>query len=68
MAIYQPSFCIPRNQAIDATNQDDMTFSFKLNGNNPLVAYNIQIFDNDTNERVYQLVSTENRRKNKGNM
>lgn len=63
MAIYQPSFCIPRNQSIDATNQDDMTFSFKLNGNNPLVAYNIQIFDNDTNERVYQLVSTENEEK-----
>ncbi len=62
MALYQPSFCIPRNEAIDATNQDDMTFSFKLNGNNPLVAYNIQIFDNDTNELVYELVSTENER------
>ena len=62
MAIYQPSFCVPRNQAIDATNQDDMTFSFKLNGNNPLVAYNIQIYDNDTNELVYELISTENER------
>lgn len=39
-----------------------MTFSFKLNGNNPLVAYNIQIFDNDTNNLVYELVSTENER------
>ena len=62
MALYQPSFCIPKNQAIDVTNQDDMTFSFKLNGNNPLVAYNIQIFDNDTNNLVYELVSTENER------
>ena len=59
MAIYQPSFCIPHNESIDATNQDDMTFSWKLNGNNPLVAYNIRIFDNDTNELVYELVSTQ---------
>ena len=62
MALYQPSFCVPHNQAIDATDQKDMTFSFKLNGNNPLVAYNIQIFDNDTNELIYELVSTENER------
>ena len=62
MALYQPSFCIPKNQAIDVTNQDDMTFSFKLNGNNPLVAYNIQIFDNDTNNLVYELTSTKNER------
>lgn len=39
-----------------------MTFSFKLNGNNPLVAYNIQIFDNDTNNLVYELTSTKNER------
>lgn len=63
MALYQPSFCVPRNQSIDATDEQNMTFSFKLNGNNPLVAYNIQIFDNDTNELVYELVSTENERK-----
>ena len=62
MALYQPSFCIPKNQAIDATDENDMTFSFKLNGNNPLVAYNIQIFDNDTNNLVYELTSTENER------
>ena len=62
MALYQPSFMVPKNQAIDATNEDDMTFSFKLNGNNPLVAYNIQIFDNDTNQLVYEIVSTENER------
>lgn len=62
MALYQPSFCIPHNQSIDATDEDDMTFSFKLNGNNPLVAYNIQIFDNDTNTLVYELVSTVNER------
>ena len=62
MALYQPSFCIPKNQAIDATDENDMTFSFKLNGNNPLVAYNIQIFDNDTNNLVYELISTENER------
>lgn len=62
MALYQPSFCIPKNQAIDATDENNMTFSFKLNGNNPLVAYNIQIFDNDTNNLVYELTSTENER------
>ena len=62
MALYQPSFCIPKNQAIDATDENDMTFSFKLNGNNPLVAYNIQIFDNDTNNLVYELTSTKNER------
>lgn len=62
MALYQPSFCVPHNQAIDATDENDMKFSFKLNGNNPLVAYNIQIFNNDTNELVYELVSTENER------
>lgn len=62
MALYQPSFCIPKNQAIDASDENDMTFSFKLNGNNPLVAYNIQIFDNDTNNLVYELTSTENER------
>lgn len=62
MALYQPSFCVPHNQAIDATDQDDMTFSFKLNGNNPLVAYNIQIYDNDTNKLVYELISIENER------
>ena len=62
MALYQPSFCIPKNQAIDASDENDMTFSFKLNGNNPLVAYNIQIFDNDTNNLVYELISTENER------
>ena len=54
MALYQPSFCIPKNQAIDASDENDMPFSFKLNGNNPLVAYNIQIFDNDTNNLVYE--------------
>ena len=26
MALYQPSFCIPKNQAIDATDENDMTF------------------------------------------
>ena len=63
MALYQPSFMVPKNQAIDATDEEDMTFSFKLNGNNPLVAYNIQIYDNDTNKLVYELVSTANERK-----
>ena len=62
MALYQPSFMVPRNQAIDATNQEDMTFTFQLNGNNLLCAYNIQIFDNDSNNLVYELVSTENQR------
>ena len=36
MALYQPSFCIPKNQAIDASDENAMTFSFKLNGNNTL--------------------------------
>lgn len=62
MALYQPSFMVPKNQAIDATSQEDMMFSFKLNGNNPLVAYNIQIFDNDTNQLVYETISTANER------
>lgn len=62
MALYQPSFMVPKNQAIDATDENDMTFRFKLNGNNPLVAYNIQIYDNDTNQLVYELVSTANER------
>lgn len=31
MALYQPSFCVPHNQSIDATYEDDMVFSFKLN-------------------------------------
>ena len=62
MALYQPSFMVPRNQAIDATNQEDMTFTFQLNGNNLLCAYNIQIYDNDTNNLVYEIVSTENQR------
>jgi hypothetical protein len=53
---------LPKNSAIDVTDEDDMKFSFKLNGNNPLVAYNIQIYDNDTNDLVYELISTENER------
>lgn len=62
MALYQPSFMVPHNEAIDVTNSEDMTFKWQLNGNNLLCAYNIQIFDIDTNELVYELVSTENQR------
>lgn len=62
MALYQPSFMVPHNEAIDVTNSEDMTFKWQLNGNNLLCAYNIQIFDVDTNELVYELVSTENQR------
>lgn len=62
LALYQPSFPVPHNQAIDVTNSDDMKFKWTLNGNNLLCAYNIQIFDVDTNELVYELVSTENQR------
>jgi hypothetical protein len=53
---------VPHNEAIDVTNSEDMTFKWQLNGNNLLCAYNIQIFDIDTNELVYELVSTENQR------
>lgn len=59
MSLYQPSFMVPHNEAIDATNIDDMKFKWQLNGNNLLCAYNIQIFDVDSNQRVYQLISTE---------
>ena len=62
MALYQPSFMVPHNEAIDVTNSEDMTFKWQLNGNNLLCAYNIQIFDVDTNELVYELISTENQR------
>ena len=62
MALYQPSFMVPHNEAIDVTNSEDMTFKWQLNGNNLLCAYNIQIFDIDTNKLVYELVSTENQR------
>lgn len=65
MALYQPSFMVPHNQAIDVTDESDMTFSFKLNGNNPLVAYNIQIFDNDNNSLVYELIDSTNIREMK---
>ena len=62
MALYQPSFMVPHNEAIDVTNSEDMTFKWQLNGNNLLCAYNIQIYNIDTNELVYELVSTENQR------
>ena len=62
MALYQPSFCTPHNEAIDVTNSEDMVFKWQLNGNNLLCAYNIQIFDIDSNDLVYELVSTENQR------
>lgn len=62
MALYQPSFMVPHNEAIDVTNSEDMTFKWQLNGNNLLCAYNIQIFDVDTNDLVYELISTENQR------
>lgn len=68
MALYQPSFQIPHNQAIDATNIDDMRFKWQLNGNNLLCAYNIQIFDVDSNELVYELISTDNQRVIKENI
>ena len=60
MALYQPSFMVPHNQTIDVTNEQDMIFSFKLNGNHPLVAYNIQIFDNNDNSLVYELIDSTN--------
>lgn len=62
MALYQPSFMVPHNEAIDVTDEDDMKFRWQLNGNNLLCAYNIQIYDIDTNKLVYELVSTENQR------
>ena len=62
MALYQPSFMVPHNQTIDVTNKEDMQFKWQLNGNNLLCAYNIQIFDVDTNSLVYEIVSTENQR------
>lgn len=62
MALYQPSFMVPHNEAIDVTDVNDMTFKWQLNGNNLLCAYNIQIFNNETNDLVYELVSTENQR------
>lgn len=68
LSLYQPSFCIPHNEAIDATDANDMKFKWQLNGANLLCAYNIQIFDIDTNNLVYELVSTENQRKIQANI
>ena len=62
MALYQPSFMVPHNQTIDVTNKEDMQFKWQLNGNNLLCAYNIQIFDVDSNKLVYEIVSTANQR------
>lgn len=63
MSLYQPSFLYPHNEAIDVTNKDDMKFSWRLNGNNLLCAYNIKVFDADTNQKVFELVDTSNQEK-----
>lgn len=60
--LYQPSFAYPHNQSIDCTDEDDMKFSWQLNGNNLLCGYNIQIYDLDTNNLVWELVSTQEQR------
>lgn len=62
MSLYQPSFAYPHNQSIDCTDEDDMKFSWQLNGNNLLCGYNIQIYDLNSNELIWELISTEEQR------
>ena len=57
MALYQPSYMQPRNSTIDCNVKDEMVFSCQLNGNSLLFGYDIEIYDAETNNLVYQLTS-----------
>lgn len=56
MAIFQPSNVIPSSfagiggQTVDAN--DNMSVSWQVNGNSPMTAFKLQIYNNKTNENV----------------
>ena len=66
MAIYKPTDCSPFNGTFDATADKPIIFECKVDTSNTKVTgYTIEIYDSDTNQKVFPDSSTDNKLKNR---